>query len=178
MSRWNTQTNQGATDDNPPNLHLDPVCSAVRPVLSRAAGHALAEGAREETVSAWRKPILLDLSATDEGSILRIADGVPNVIEGFSLRTRRDARRGGCCREERGTGMNRALRRHQSERTKSRARRRRVIRFSGACRFPDFLNERVIGIEATTPHLCSCYECGNQRRFEGPTRQERLAVSE
>lgn len=36
-------------------------------------------------------------------------------------------------------------------------------------------NQRFIGRHATTPHPCSCRACGNQRKYEGETRQEKRA---
>ena len=35
---------------------------------------------------------------------------------------------------------------------------------------------RKLGIVATTPHVQQCDCCCNQRRVEGPTRQEKLSV--
>lgn len=64
----------------------------------------------------------------------------------------------------------RAQRRHDAERVK-----RRVRTYYGgwAGRSP-----RNIGMVARTHQICSCLYCGNPRRYEGPTRQERRADDE
>jgi hypothetical protein len=61
----------------------------------------------------------------------------------------------------------RAFRRHQMERKKAWAKR--------AARewYRSEPTVRQIGLLAHTPKECSCWMCGNQRRIEGDTMQER-----
>lgn len=60
----------------------------------------------------------------------------------------------------------RAFRRHQ----RSRLRQRRSEYWGGAASF----SARNLGQIAETPHPCSCeMGCGNRRKHEGPTLQER-----
>lgn len=69
----------------------------------------------------------------------------------------------------------RAYRRHQSQRMKSRARK--ILRtWSDTIRFD--LDQRRVGMRATTPSPCSCWMCGNLRWCGGGetlSRQERRA---
>jgi hypothetical protein len=62
--------------------------------------------------------------------------------------------------------MSRALRRHHAARLK-RARRF----YSGLDNLAD---PRRYGMVLHTPALCSCWMCGNSRRYTGPTRAELL----
>ena len=60
--------------------------------------------------------------------------------------------------------MTRAERRANAERAKARAKRQlKVMWRFGLCP----LNERAVGLHAATPKLCSCYLCGNPRRYFG-----------
>lgn len=61
--------------------------------------------------------------------------------------------------------MPRALRRHHTRRLK---RNRKDYWFGD-------MNKRQLGKVVTTPHPCSCRSCGNQRKWEGETRQEQIA---
>jgi hypothetical protein len=58
--------------------------------------------------------------------------------------------------------MTRAERRAKAERAKERAKRQ-VRLMWGADLMPP--SEKVVGQHAATPHNCSCYMCGNPRRF-------------
>jgi len=67
--------------------------------------------------------------------------------------------------------MNRAERRAKAERAKARARRQLALmwRFS----FLPPPSERVVGLHAATPKICSCHGCGNPRKwFRELTLQE------
>ena len=61
--------------------------------------------------------------------------------------------------------MTRALRRHHSRRLK-RNRKNYYNRI---------LTPRQLGMAVTTPQVCSCWACGNQRILDGETRQELLS---
>lgn len=62
--------------------------------------------------------------------------------------------------------MSRAESRHQVSRAKVRAVR--VMETQQAMtRLPLPVDERRVGIMATTPKLCSCFMCGNRRKLEG-----------
>lgn len=70
---------------------------------------------------------------------------------------------------ERGIGY----RRHQRQRAKARA-----IRYLSRLRAtrPELISERVVGRFAVDRVPCSCFLCGNPRKFTGEvTRQELLA---
>jgi hypothetical protein len=78
--------------------------------------------------------------------------------------------------------MDRALRRHLSERQKARVMRWLVtwqeISVVGVV---DLWKDRAfVGKLARSPHLCSCYMCRNRRKLEGPKASElrRLASLE
>lgn len=60
--------------------------------------------------------------------------------------------------------MKRALRRHHVARLKKTRRW-----YHGRDLWAD---GRLIGMAVHTPQLCSCWGCGNQRRYFGPTIQE------
>jgi hypothetical protein len=67
----------------------------------------------------------------------------------------------------------RALRRHHDQRKKAWVRKTLTHYFTGLTTFPA---DRV-GRYARTPKMCSCFMCGNPRRFQGePTLQERRAM--
>lgn len=61
----------------------------------------------------------------------------------------------------------RAFRRHQMERKKTWAKKACIKRHKSE------FTTRQIGRLANTPKACSCWMCGNQRRIEGDTMQER-----
>jgi hypothetical protein len=67
--------------------------------------------------------------------------------------------------------MGRAERRHHEDRIKDRVRS--MIRDSwvegNLCE-----NSRFVGRMSATRKPCSCYLCGNFRRFRGPTKSEKL----
>lgn len=64
----------------------------------------------------------------------------------------------------------RALRRHHAARLK---KARRFYHGSDLARLPARLGQAV-----ATPARCSCWMCGNPRKFGGePTRQERCALA-
>ncbi len=44
--------------------------------------------------------------------------------------------------------------------------------YNESARIPMWEREEYIGFWATTPQPCSCMGCGNQRKYEGETRQE------
>lgn len=60
-----------------------------------------------------------------------------------------------------------SFRRHQMARIK--LRRKHYFRVH------DSANERLVGVIGHTPQLCSCYGCGNPRKFGEQTIQERRA---
>ena len=62
-----------------------------------------------------------------------------------------------------------ALRRHHDNR-KKRAWK------AYCCRNGIPPTQRTIGMYASTAKPCSCYGCGNQRKYEGRTRQELIAA--
>lgn len=67
--------------------------------------------------------------------------------------------------------MTRAERRARMERQKQRAARY----YGHGWHYPVMTDPRMIGIAANTPAQCSdC--CGNQRKWNGATRQERRAL--
>jgi len=57
--------------------------------------------------------------------------------------------------------MTRAERRAKAERAKARARRQ--LRLMWSSYWP--VTEKAVGLHAATPKLCSCYMCGNPRRY-------------
>lgn len=60
-------------------------------------------------------------------------------------------------------------------RAKAALHKRRATGYYGP--YPRMTDPRAIGIAARTPQQCSdC--CGNQRKWDGPTRQERRAALE
>jgi hypothetical protein len=64
-----------------------------------------------------------------------------------------------------------AYRRHQKDRIKNR-----IKRFLCWYYKPGLANPQVIGLWSTTRALCSCWMCGNPRKFIGEyTRQEMKA---
>ena len=67
--------------------------------------------------------------------------------------------------------MNRALRRFYAGRWKTRAKRR-VLRWSWITADGERFH-RLIGIGAKSRKPCSNYCCGNRRKFEGRSLQER-----
>lgn len=67
----------------------------------------------------------------------------------------------------------RALRRHHAQRRKAWVRRALRHYFMERHALP----ARRVGMYAKTPKICSCFLCGNPRRFIGePTIQERRAI--
>jgi hypothetical protein len=67
--------------------------------------------------------------------------------------------------------MNRAERRAKAEQAKARAKRQLRLMWWGSPVLPP--SERAVGLHATTPKLCSCYGCGNPRKwFRELTLQE------
>lgn len=68
------------------------------------------------------------------------------------------------------TDIPRALRRHQSERIKAK----RKVYHTGPRPGQDSRDQaRRLGMVAHTAKPCSCWMCGNARRHNGPTIQER-----
>ena len=65
-----------------------------------------------------------------------------------------------------------AFRRYQQKRIKARVRR--FLRWFYQ---PEWVSAKVIGLRAITRVPCSCWLCGNPRRYFGNvTRQERLVA--
>ena len=63
--------------------------------------------------------------------------------------------------------MTLALRRHHVQRIKAKVKKYRVLDYKG-------VNDKDIGIIAKTHQLCSCYCCGNPRKwFKEKTIQEK-----
>ena len=58
--------------------------------------------------------------------------------------------------------MNKAERRAKAERAKERAKRQLTLMWSDS-NWP--VTDKAVGLHATTPKLCSCYMCGNPRRY-------------
>ena len=56
--------------------------------------------------------------------------------------------------------------------------KRKAKRYFGWAWWRREIDDRLIGIRARTRQQCSCWSCGNQRRAEGKTRQEREADEE
>lgn len=69
-----------------------------------------------------------------------------------------------------------AIRRHHYQRLKRRRKRywSGPIGSNPTVRYA-WTEDQRLGFLATTPQNCSCRGCGNQRKWEGPTRQERKA---
>lgn len=68
--------------------------------------------------------------------------------------------------------MSRALRRHQAYTHMTRRLKEHQAQESDGscgCRFDGKRRARF----KEQPQLCSCYACGNQRQYEGPTLQEK-----
>lgn len=65
----------------------------------------------------------------------------------------------------------RSLRRHHNNRRKARVMRMSMFRCTKTA---PTLRQR--GLWATSPKPCSCFFCGNARRFYGETIQERRAL--
>lgn len=63
---------------------------------------------------------------------------------------------------------NRAMRRHHRTRI-AKNRSRYWGRDISGC-------SRLMGIVINTPHPCSCWQCGNQRKIAGPTRKEMMPI--
>ena len=69
----------------------------------------------------------------------------------------------------------RALRRHHDKRKKAWVRKNLSHYFMYATDLP----ERRVGMYSRTPKVCSCFMCGNPRRFhQKPSVQERRAMLE
>ena len=67
----------------------------------------------------------------------------------------------------------RALRRYHAKHKKAWVRRTLQHYFMNSHEFP----ARRVGMYSRTPKVCSCFMCGNPRRFHGePTVQERRAM--
>jgi hypothetical protein len=67
----------------------------------------------------------------------------------------------------------RAVRRHHDQRKKVWVRKTLTHYFTGMTILP----AGRVGRYARTPKVCSCFMCGNPRRFRGePTLQERRAI--
>ena len=62
----------------------------------------------------------------------------------------------------------RGIRRHHIERLK-----RKRSHYHG--HYQGMTDPKSIGFVCTTPAPCSCLLCGNRRRYEGETRQEKFA---
>jgi hypothetical protein len=69
-----------------------------------------------------------------------------------------------------GKGKSRSLRRHHMERLKANRKRYWGRGGQGA---PDSMSEKDLGMVVHTAALCSCFMCGNARKYFGkPTLQE------
>ena len=64
--------------------------------------------------------------------------------------------------------MGKARRRHDEQRKKAKAARVLTSSFGFTC-----LTPKTIGMWAANMKPCSCHGCGNRRRYEGETRQEK-----
>lgn len=53
------------------------------------------------------------------------------------------------------------------------AKKKRKIKKNFSHWFGEYMSDRRIGMFAKTPKMCSCFMCGNQRKHNGPTMQER-----
>ena len=69
--------------------------------------------------------------------------------------------------------MSRAIRRHHRERLKKARRNYWCYHYLN-----NPMSEAQLSVATGTPHPCSCLGCGNQRRYDGPTRQERRFMCE
>src|ERR1700693_6025914 len=72
--------------------------------------------------------------------------------------------------------MSRALRRHQAE-----THMRRRLKEDRAQHYNDlncacYTDPKAMARFKEQPQVCSCWGCGNQRRYEGPTLQELRAA--
>ena len=62
------------------------------------------------------------------------------------------------------TPRGRAYTRHREQTERARTRKRLMRRFE---HHPEWLTDRVVGIESKSPHLCSGMCCGNPRKWFG-----------
>lgn len=72
----------------------------------------------------------------------------------------------------------RAFRRHQTERHMWRRLKEDRNQHYSDLGCPCWHDRRAMARFKEQPQACSCYGCGNQRQWEGPTMQERRASQE
>jgi hypothetical protein len=67
----------------------------------------------------------------------------------------------------------RAFRRHQTIRHMRRRLKQDRNQHYGDLKCPCWYDPRAMARFKEQPQICSCRGCGNQRKYEGPTLQER-----
>lgn len=70
--------------------------------------------------------------------------------------------------------MSRSIRFHHTARLKAREKKRLQSKFPA---YPEFVTPERIGFNFNTPKSCSCFVCGNSRKYLGRTLKELAGIA-